>query len=150
MDAAQYRNWMDFTGRMARRVRPSLRPTRRARIASTATALVDALTKVHDHRSVVDWDAPPCPAAFFADGLARTGFAGPGGLDEDGTIALSCIQAGFDLAVSPSSEGVVGSEATLGLLRRMYPDGLPGFVLDHLESVGVSPEAHPDGHRVWL
>jgi len=150
MDTAQYRDWIDFTARMARRVRPALRPHRRERIAQTATELVGALAKVHDHRAVVDWDAPPCPGAFFAGALAEVGFGGPDGLDEDGVLALSCIQAGFDLAVSPSSEGVVGSEATLGLLRRMYPEGLPGFVRRHLDAAGVSAEADPDGRRLWL
>ena len=150
MDAQQYRNWVDFTDRMARRVRPAMGARRRARIARTATALVAALPKVHDHRAVRDWDAPPCPGEFFADGLVRVGFSAGGGLDEDGALALSCIQAGFDLAVSPSCGGVVGSEATLGLLRRMYPEGMPGFVRDHLEAAGVSPDLDPDGRRLWL
>lgn len=150
MDERQYRDWIDFTGRMARRVRPALRQGRRARIAGTATALVEAMPRVLDHRAVRDWDAPPGPAAFFLDGLARSGFSTPDGLDEDGELALGCIQAGFDLAVSPSSDGVAGSEATLGLLRRMYPEGMPGFVSRHLRACGVSPESDPDARRVWL
>lgn len=150
MDAEQYRDWVDFTGRMARRVRPALRPARRARIAKAATALVEAMPRLLDHRAVSDWDAPPGPASFFAEGLARAGFSAPGGLDEDGELALGCIQAGFDLAVSPSSDGVVGSETTLGLLRRMYPEGLPGFVERHLVAGGVSPGSDPDSLRVWL
>ena len=56
-----------------------------------------------------------------------------------------CIRAGLDRASSPSG-GVLGF--TVGDLRRMYPEGLPGWVVEGYEPP-ITAET-PDDAGVWL
>lgn len=56
-----------------------------------------------------------------------------------------CIRAGLDRASSPSA-GVLGF--TVGDLRRMYPDGLPDWVIEGYEPPITTDT--PDDAAVWL
>lgn len=70
------------------------------------------------------------------------------------SAVMCCIRAGFDVAVHPSG-GVVGARYTVGMLRRMFPAGLPRYVDDFFhgpDSDSAAPHLSTlsPAMRVWL
>lgn len=69
------------------------------------------------------------------------------------SAVMCCIRAGFDVAIAPSA-GVIGSRYTVGMIRRMFPEGLPGYVRAYLDPPDSADQPRfddlPAGMRVWL
>ena len=153
MDKDQFRNWLDFSDRMAREARPGMSGHAKAKLKRVVAGTMREAVSRHGLESFVDWEAHPYPGDVFESLLERDGLLSfdangePKG--ELGILALCCVKAGFDLAVAPSS-GVVGSDFTAGMVRRMYPTGLPDFVARHFEQVGTDIATAPAEARVWL
>jgi hypothetical protein len=59
----------------------------------------------------------------------------------------ACVRAGLDMACEPSG-GVLGY--TVGDLRTMYPEGVPGWLVDAFEVDRESFDAAPANAGVWL
>jgi len=153
VDKDQFINWLDFADRMARMARPGLSGTTKARLVRSVGRSVRAAVARHGLEAFADWDGAPYPEDLFEDLLVDEGLlsrdARGGVRGETGLLALCCVKAGFDLAVSPSA-GVVSEEFDVGLIRRMYPDGAPAFVTDHLDATGIDLSTAASGQRVWL
>lgn len=62
-----------------------------------------------------------------------------------GNLVSCCVRAGLDVVANPSA-GVAGF--TVGDLRRMYPEGLPGLVASAINPPITSET--PDNLEVWL
>lgn len=155
MTPEQFDRWKDFALRMARHGFSRATEARRAKIAEE----VDAFFSWYDSDSdevaqIVGWDNGP---SYIGDAVdqhlqhhrhysfnARTGQGTELGNRFANQVSC-CIRAGLDCASSPSL-GVLGF--TVGDLRRMYSDGIPGWVVD-----GYDPpitDATPDDDGVWL
>ncbi|MCQ8781692.1 hypothetical protein [Mangrovibrevibacter kandeliae] len=163
MTPEQYDRWKDFALRMARHAFPEATPARRAKIEAS----VENFFSWHERDSsetaaVVDWDSGeeyevngykyrPCICDDVSSHLSehyheretRSGFE-PRGNKFESQVSC-CIRAGLDLASSPSA-GVLGF--TIGDLRRMYPEGLPRWVIEGFEPP-ITTET-PDDAGVWL
>lgn len=128
MTSEQYARWRDFALRMAR-----VCHRRNVRVREHVEDFIDRYRD--EPERVSDWDGvygkTDCIASeidvyLFDCGLGRD-------VDDDGpkfkvtgTHIACCVRAGLDMASDPSG-GVVGY--TVGDLRRMYPEGLPGWLL---------------------
>jgi len=146
----QFRNWLDFSTRMAREARPAMNGTRKAALVRLVERLVRDSAE-YGLAAITAWDEAPYPCDFFekwleAEGHLRWDESRQERVGEFGTLAMCCIHAGFDVAVSPSA-GVVGPEFNVGMLRRMYPQGIPDFVA---AQIGEEAVRAPDAQPVWL
>lgn len=149
----QYDRWKDFSMRMARHAFPDATEARREKIASNIEGFFSWYDGT-DVSEIVDWDNGP---AYIGDAVTdhlnrhlhyrykeRTGEEVERGNRFANQVSC-CIRAGLDLASSPSG-GVLGF--TVGDLRRMYPEGLPGWVIEGYEPP-ITAET-PDDMGVWL
>ena len=136
MSPKQYENWLDFSTRMARESARYWTERRRRLLVRTVRDIIECTW--HEYgEDITDWDSAP---AWLCDTIEERvenrGFIH--WIDDDkrgcfrretrfGTMIMCCIRAGFDVAVTPSA-GVIGGRFTVGMIRRMYPNGLPAFV----------------------
>lgn len=155
MTPEQYERWKDSSLRMARCAFPSATEARRVKIA----AEIDRFFCVHyddapdEVAKITDWDNSPSYVGdqvssflneHYHERLRNDGTYEPFGNKFENQVSC-CIRAGLDRASSPSG-GVLGF--TVGDLRRMYPEGLPDWVIDGYEPP-ITNEI-PDDAGVWL
>lgn len=130
----QFQRWKGFSLRMARRGYPDITEVRQRKIEKECLEWFDYIMpsfcdpgwKVYE-----DWDGKNghylCDdvSQYFEHHLHWRREQEYGGWFYNQIV--SCIRAGFDMAVEPSG-GVVGF--TVGDLRRMYPRGIPGWLMN--------------------
>lgn len=154
MTPEQFDRWKDFATRMARHAFPSATPERRMKIEKQ----LDAFFNWYDRDSeevaaIVGWDSSP---SYIGDEVSRfleshyhekefsNGRIEPRGNKFENQVSC-CLRAGLDRASEPSA-GVLGF--TVGDLRRMYPEGLPNWVIEGYEPAITADT--PDDAGVWL
>lgn len=153
MTPDQYERWKDFSLRMALNAFPDATEARRKKIAASIEDFFSWYDG-EDVSEIEDWDNHP---TFICDRVedhlsrhrhyrynVRTGEE----TEHRNRFAdqvSCCIRAGLDCASSPSA-GVLGF--TVGDLRRMYPEGVPDWVVDGYEPP-ITPQT-PDDMGVWL
>jgi hypothetical protein len=173
-------NWRQFSERMAWESHRWRTERRRRRVVEVVRDLIECFISDNYLDMIGDWDGHPTPSgpgrgtmlygrnhlemAYPCDSFdSRLENRGLSHWDERASCVretdfasavMCCIRAGFDVAVSPSA-GVVGTRYTVGMLRRMFPEGFPHYVDDFFHGPGTSPDAPhlstlPDGMRVWL
>jgi len=154
MTPEQFDRWQDFALRMARNY-PGATAARRKKIETSIEDFFSWYERDDEAvAQMIDWDnAPSYVGDRVCDHLqphqhyrlvGRTGEE----LERANRFATQvscCIRAGIDRASSPSA-GVVGF--TVGDLRRMYPDGLPDWVIDGYEPPVAADT--PDDAGIWL
>lgn len=169
MNQQQFDRWRDFAVRMARECYGSSRRPSAAWILKHVENFIDLCASQTEE--INDWDQGPvyvCDemASYTTDhGFYRIERKILDSAEEQG-VELSdsdlnalvdqweirwfgpvkcCVRAGLDVAASPSA-GVLGF--TVGDLRRMYPEGLPGWIsgLDWDHPL----EAAPAETGIWL
>ena len=153
MTPEQYDRWKDFALRMARNAFPDATEARRGKIAAEIEGFFSWYDDA-DVNEVVDWDNGPSYIGDAVDShldrhrhyryIERTGEEIEHGNRFVNQVSC-CIRAGLDRASRPSG-GVIGF--TVGDLRRMYPEGLPDWVISGYEPP-ITPET-PDDMGVWL
>lgn len=153
MTPQEYDRWKDFSIRMALHAFPDATEARRKKIAANIEGFFSWYDG-EDVSEIVDWDNAP---AYICDRVddhlsrhlhyrynERSGEETDCGNKFANQVSC-CIRAGLDCASSPSA-GVIGF--TVGDLRRMYPESLPGWVIE-----GYQPPITvdtPDDAGVWL
>lgn len=183
MTPEQHANWLDFARRMAMESNRWRTERRRQRVVEEVCDLIDCFVRDWGLAMIGTWDgqqiggeggrivqrygrdhleiAYPCDE--FDSMMEGRGYVHyredvHGGYEEILTDFASsiicCIRAGFDVAVAPSA-GVIGSRYTAGMLRRMFPSGLPAYVDDFFHGEGTNPDAPrfetlPDSLQLWL
>ena len=159
MTEEQHQNWLEFSRRMAEETHRWRTEARRNRVVEIVERLIDVHVGNWGIEAIHTWDSGSYPCDDFDRLLTDWGFDH---WDERNSCTretdfhshvMCCVRAGFDVAVHPSA-GVVGSRFTVGMIRRMFPDGLPGYVrafVDPPEEDGLTPfdELTPDV-QVWL
>ena len=155
MTPEQFDRWQDFAIRMARHAFPSATLARRQKIESQIVGFFSWYDRDSEEvAEIIDWDNSP---SYICDEVDRhleshqhyrynpkTGCEVPYGNRFENQVSC-CIRAGLDRASSPSG-GVLGF--TVGDLRRMYPEGLPDWVIEGYEPP-ITNET-PDEAGVWL
>lgn len=141
---------------MARRGSKNITTARREKIEGKiidffdCRVLVGGYNKNGPWRKMTDWDGAKDSICvtdevsdYFSDLL-------PWKPRSDGTYYTKftnqitcCIRAGFDCAVEPSA-GVIGF--SVGDLRRMYPKGIPEWILSGYEGL----KNGKDNEAIWL
>lgn len=166
MTPEQFDRWNDFAVRMARHAFPDATPARRIKIEASIDGFFSWRERDSAETAAIhDWDnCPPyemngrtyynpCVGDQVRSHLSdhehhryndRTGHEKECGNRFANQVSC-CIRAGLDRASAPSG-GVVGF--TVGDLRRMYPEGLPGWVIDGYQPP-ITAET-PDDAGVWL
>jgi len=153
MTPEQYDRWKEFSLRMAQHAFSKATLVRREKIYGS----VENFFSLYDDgpktvSQIVNWDNAPtyvCDAAsdhlsdHYHERETKHGFE-PRGNKFENQVSC-CIRAGLDVASAPSG-GVVGF--TVGDLRRMYPDGLPEWVIAGYDPP-ITAET-PDDAGVWL
>lgn len=176
-------NWAQFAMRMAWESNRWRTHRRRARVVKEVHDLIGLFLHNYDLDLVGDWDGnqvngqggrwgerygrPHLEIAYPCDEFDRmmedrgyvhfreTRRGGSEELHTDfASSIICCIRAGFDVAVSPSG-GVIGERFTAGMIRRMFPEGIPAYVDDYFHGPGTKPDAPrfetlPDSMMVWL
>lgn len=153
MTPEQYERWKDFSLRMALDAFPGATEERRKKMARSIECFFDWYDN-EDVSQIVDWDSGP---DYICDQVEnhlnryrhyryneRTGEETEH-RNRFANQVSCCIRAGLDLASSPSA-GVLGF--TVGDLRRMYPEGVPDWVVNGYEPP-ITPQT-PDNAAVWL
>jgi hypothetical protein len=159
MNQTQYGRWMEFSEALAIRGYAGKTEARRLRIKEEALDIIREICDVpgsRDWKTINDWmdicdevsemlmKCEPPWDPWQRNRQYERRERGEGKITF-GDQVQACVRAGFDIAVAPSG-GVVGF--TVGDLRRMFPDGIPDWVLE-----GFDPpitEASPDSDGVWL
>lgn len=151
MTPEQYERWRDFSLRMARNAFPEATEGRRRKIAESIEGFFSWYDG-QDVSDICDWDSGP---SYIGDAVnshldrhyherwTKDGLE-PRRNKFENQVSC-CIRAGIDCASAPSG-GVIGF--TVGDLRRMYPEGLPDWVIE-----GYDPPITaltPDNAGVWL
>ena len=169
MTPQQYERWKDFAIRMARRGWPpgALRRPLPAWVEHMVEWWFDAYLPDDEIPSVTSWDGAP---AYICDSVSefiwnrepyfginlddyneedrRQELAREQWDEQWGGPVRCCIRAGLDMAAEPSA-GVVGFN--VGDLRRMYPEGLPEWLVQTFEpSKGRTIADASDATAVWL
>lgn len=180
MTPEQADNWRDFSRRMAEETHRWRTEARRKRVVEEVDHMIDLFLHNWPLEQIGDWDGhctPTAPGiitqrygrdhvemAYPCDEFDRH-------LEEEGlshwdernsceretdfaSHVMCCIRAGFDVAAHPSA-GVIGSRFTAGMIRRMFPEGLPPYIDDFFHGEGTNPEAPrfetlPNDVQVWL
>lgn len=160
MTPIQADNWRQFADRMAWETHRWRTPARRERMLEIVRNAIDVHINNYGLAAIVDWDSGSYPCDDFDRLLADWGLSH---WDERACCeretdfashVMCCIRAGFDVAVQPSA-GVVGARFTVGMLRRMFPEGLPPYVDDFFHGPGSNSDAPhlstlSNAVRVWL
>lgn len=183
MTPQQAENWRDFAARMAAETHQWRTERRRDRVVEHVENYIDIFLHNWPLDQIGDWDghqtasapgrkvqrygrdhiemAYPCDEfdrLMEDDGIVHFNERSNGSCEERETdfaaAIMCCIRAGFDVAVAPSA-GVIGSRYTAGMLRRMFPEGLPSYVDDFFHGEGTKPDAPrfetlPNDMMVWL
>lgn len=140
---------------MARRGYSELTPARREKLVNEIVDFFDAFGVAHKHwRIIDDW----C-GTFEVDGYsycltdevrgAFERYESHFDRREEAwggkflTQITCCISAGFSAAVEANG-GVIGFD--IGDIKRMYPRGLPGWLVQEYEGI----EKEPDDRPIWL
>lgn len=153
MTQEQFDRWQDFALRMARHGFETITEARKEKIVKTVQQFFSCLNE-RDWKEWRGWDATDGEfylCDYFREFLQDvpgywTFYDKPDGWEWRFESQLhSCIRAGIDVACEPSA-GVVGF--TVGDLRRMYPEGLPDWVLNWFEQ--PLTDAVSDTMGVWL
>lgn len=166
MTPEQFDRWKDFSVRMALHGFPHATAARRKKIEDRVLSFFSWRERDSEETAkIIDWDNTPSyesggrtyynpsvgdeVSSFLNDHEhyhynERTGREVECGNKFANQVSC-CIRAGLDRASSPSA-GVVGF--TVGDLRRMYPDGLPDWVIEGYEP--PITDATPDDAGVWL
>lgn len=159
MTPEQHARWKDFALRMAHL--PSRRPP-----TAWVVEMVDWWFSLHDHpkydiEDVNSWDDGETLVCdnvitFLWDrsdeAMSRRRFVSEDArrhaeerwMEQWGSAVSCCIRAGLDVVAEPSM-GVLGF--TLGDLRKMYPAGIPQWVVDWFDG---DVREDPDETGVWL
>lgn len=183
MTPVQLDNWRQFAERMAWESHRWRTPGRRDRVVREVRDLIECFASDWGLEMIGTWDGGATPEgpgrvvqrwgrdhleiAYPCDDFDRMmedrGYVHfrewPNGRTEErwtdyASAIICCIRAGFDVAVSPSG-GVVGNRYTAGMIRRMFPEGLPAYVDSFFHGPGTKPDAPhfstlPNDMMVWL
>lgn len=154
MTNGQLARWQDFSLRMARTCYARHRRPYVREIVEQVVDFFDCLDPT-DAAKITDWDASPVYVCDMVSDWEREWVPHYWGVLDDEYYwrardqwagpATACIRAGLDVASSPSA-GVVGF--TFGDLARMYPEGVPEWVMAFVLPEGRT-ELRKDEH-VWL
>jgi hypothetical protein len=153
MTPEQYDRWKDFALRMARQAFPTATEARRARIVESINEFFSWYDDT-DVSEIGGWDDGPSHIGDEVNNhlSSHQHYRYNEKIGEEvergnrfANQVSCCIRAGLDRAVAPSG-GVLGF--TVGDLRRMYPEGLPDWVIDGYEPP-ITAET-PDEAGVWL
>lgn len=165
-------NWSQFAERMAWEVYRWRTPERRRKLIDRVRDWLDRFWSNYEPHQVADWDGNGAPEigdyggwrCYPCDDFTR--YMDSDGLShwhegkceeingEFGTQVMCCIRAGFDVAVTPSG-GVIGDRFTAGMIRRMFPEGLPDYVDAFFHGPDTKADAPrfetlPNDMMVWL
>lgn len=171
MTKTQLERWVDFARRMAAQA-GSYRTPHRRRALELVNEFFANYTDPDDPPKWNEWDDGPGDETdqFLWDrrpqwcAMARWGEKRapihPEHDEDDGesrfawwrdspapSLFLCAIRAGLDVACEQSA-GVIGF--TVNDLRRMYPGGLPGWLVEAFGEQGPKLRAAPDSTGVWL
>lgn len=174
MSPIQRDNWSQFAERMAWETHRWRTRERREKALVRVRDWIARFWSNYEPHHVADWDGNGAPQIGEEKSYSSRCYPGDefdrymdeDGLDrwnerlsetiegEFGVQVMCCIRAGFDVAVAPSA-GVIGARYTAGMIRRMFPEGLPPYVDAFFHGHGTKPDAPrfetlPDDRMVWL
>ena len=152
MNKRQFRRWRSFAIKMAKHAYPNATPARQAKILEAVEWLMWIFEE--DQPGIVSWDHSTDGYEYVGDKISTLMYERGWERHElrDGSLETRfsnqvscCIRAGLDVAAEPSA-GVVGFD--VGMLRRMYPRGIPDWVNEGF-NVPITDQI-PDSEGVWL
>lgn len=156
MTPEQYERWKDFAYRMAHTCMADNKDPTYDDIVYCLDQFFSCLCTENEVPYIQNWDhsdgkaIPVCDTvSYWAEQWVPGYWSLEGEEYEEvrekyvGPVSC-CLRAGLDVACSPSG-GVVGF--TAGCLRRMYPEGVPGWVKDYFENPF---DSFDDNTFVWL
>jgi hypothetical protein len=156
MEKKQFERWEDFAIRMAKHCYPDITDARRKKIIEEVESFFDDRKYEADWTDIMDWDGNGddfflCDYVDeFYDNHRHWNRREECYTGKFFNQVTSCIQSGFDMAIS-SGDGTVGCSAgvigfSAGDIRRMYQRNVPKWI----KALWYSFDAIPDEAEVWL
>ncbi len=152
MNWTQYQRWKGFSLRMTRRGYPNITEARQKRLERECSGWFEYIIPSFCEpgwKAYEDWNGEN--GHYLCDDVSQYfehHFHWQWREQEYGgrfyNQIVSCIRAGFDMAVEPSA-GVIGF--TVGDLRRMYPRGIPSWLMNEFTD-GFKTAS--DTEHIWL